>query len=106
MPPKRKGRSATQQPPAKRTRSMSSYIQPTQECAPDGHSGSMHGRGHTHSHVPAHNHSTGNSVHFTSSSSGAPASTMPTTQPGDSSRQTSAMMPREMIRQLSDVSSI
>ena len=39
----------------------------------------------------------------TSSSSGAPASTMPTTQPGDSSRQTSAMVPQEMIRQLSDV---
>ena len=77
MPPKRKGRSATQQPPAKRTRSMSSNIQPTRERAPDGHSGSMRGRGRARSRVPAHNHSTGNSVHFTSSSSGAPASTMP-----------------------------
>ena len=92
MPPKRKGRSATQQPPAKRTRSMSSNIQPTRERTPDGHSGSMRGRGHARSRVPAHNHS-----------SGAPVSTMPTTQPGDSSRQTSAMVPQEMIRQLSDV---
>ena len=103
MPPKCKGRSATQQPPAKRTRSMSSNIQPTRERAPDGHSGSTRGRGRARSRVPAHNHSTGNSVHFTSSSSGAPASTMPTTQPGDSSGQTSAMVPQEMIRQLSDV---
>ena len=100
MPPKRKGRLATQQPPAKRTRSMSSNIQPTRERAPDGHSGSTRGRGRARS---AHNHSTGNSVHFTSSSSGAPASTMPTTQPGDSSGLTSAMVPQEMIRQLSDV---
>ena len=92
MPPKRKGRSATQQPPAKRTRSMSSNIQPTREHTPDGHSDSMRGRSHARSCVPAHNHS-----------SGAPVSTMPTTQPGDSSRQTSAMVPQEMIRQLSDV---
>ena len=103
MLPKRKGRSATQQPPAKRTLSMSSNIQPTRERTSDGHSGSVHGCGHACSRVPAHNHSTGNSVDFTSSSSGAPVSTMPTTQPGDSSRQTSAMVPQEVIRQLSDV---
>ena len=104
MPPKHKGRLATQQPPAKRTRSMSLNIQPTRERTPDGHSGLARcGRGRAHSCVPTHNHSTGNSVDFTSSSSGALASTMPTTQPGDFECQTSAMVPQEVIRQLSDV---
>ena len=82
---------------------MSSNIQPTRERTPDGHCDSMHGRDRACSGIPAHNHSTGNSMDFTISSSGAPASTMPTTEPGDSSRQSSAMVPQEVIRQLSDV---
>ena len=103
MLPKRKGRSATQQPSAKHTCSMSSNIQSIREHAPDGHSGSRRGHGRARSRIPAHTNSTGNSVDFTSSLSGAPASTMPTTQPGDSSWQTLAMVPQEVIRQLSDV---